>query len=328
MFANVLNQITGKLDSRFILTLFFPSLIFWGGLTVVYFAHSGLETAVTTWRAQNADIQIIQIIMALAWVTFFAYLLGNQLTWLTKQFEGYWNWFPLLGKRLAKLRQKHYQRVLAWLDENGRYEAIYYGFPFPNEPEAVMPTRLGNILKNSEQYPFKRYDADAVLLWPRLYAVLPDGFSKTLEAAKASLDFMLVVSCLSGLFAFMSGIYLLAVQSVWWLFLLCFLGGLVVAWLAYNGALEAAITYGQLIKSAFDLYKDDLCKHLGYELPKSLVEERAFWGNVYDLIYRGEVAYPGALRYAGIKETVPATAPAQPWLVRWLQSFFGKGETP
>lgn len=329
MFANVLNQITGKLDSRFILTLFFPSLIFWGGLTVVYFAHSGLETAVTAWRAQNTDIQIMQITITLAWVTFFAYLLSNQLVWLTKQFEGYWDWFPLLGKRLANLRQKHYQQVLAWLDGNGRYQSIYYGFPFPDEPEALMPTRLGNILKNSEQYPFKRYDADAVLLWPRLYTVLPDGFSKTLEAAKASLDFMLVVSCLSGLFAFTSGIYLLAVQTVWWLFLLCFLGGLVVARLAYNGALEAAITYGQLIKSAFDLYKGELRKQLGYEQPKSLAEERDFWHNLYELVYRGEAGNPEALRYLGVKETHPAPSPepVQPWVIRWLQSMFGQGGT-
>jgi len=83
-----LNQITGRLDSRFILTLFFPSLLFWGGLTAVYFAPTGLETALAQWRTENTDIQIMQIILALAWVTFFAYLLSNQLVWLTKQFEG------------------------------------------------------------------------------------------------------------------------------------------------------------------------------------------------------------------------------------------------
>lgn len=326
MFANVLNQITGRLDSRFILTLFFPSLLFWGGLTAVYFAPTGLETAVTQWRVQNTDLQIIQIIMALAWVTFFAYLLGNQLVWLTKLFEGYWGWFPVLGSRLANRRRLHYQQELKWLSDNGQYEPIYYGFPFPDEPEEVMPTRLGNILKNAEQYSYKRYDIDAVLLWPRLYAVLPENFMKSFEGAKASLDFMLVVSGLSFLFAFITGIYLLIIQSAWWLFLLCFLGGLVLARLAYQSTLEAAITYGQLIKSAFDLYKGVLCKQLGYEQQKSLAEEREFWRNLYDLVHRGEAGNPEALRYSGAKETQLASPsePAQPWLARWLQSLFGK----
>jgi hypothetical protein len=327
MFANVLNQITGRLDSRFILTLFFPSLLFWGGLTAVYFAPTGLETALAQWRTQNTDIQIMQIILALAWVTFFAHLLSNQLVWLTKQFEGYWDWFPMLGSRLADRRRKHYQQELRRLDDNGQYEPIYYGFPFPDEPEEVMPTRLGNVLKNAEQYSYKRYDMDAVLLWPRLYSVLPENFMKSFEGAKASLDFMLVFSSLSVLFALVTGIYLLIIQGAWWLFLLCFLGGLAMARLAYKSALEAAITYGQLIKSAFDLYKGVLCKQLGYEQPKSLAEERDFWRNLYDLVYRGEAGNPEALRYLGVKETqpTPPTEPAQAWLTRWLQSLFGKG---
>lgn len=327
MFANVLNEITGRLDSRFILTLFFPSLIFWGGLTVVYAADKGLVTLLNQWGAQDAGLQLTQIIIALAWVTFFAYLLSNQLVWLTKQFEGYWEWIPLIGRRLMETRQKHYQRILAGIDPAADFESIYYAFPFPDEPEEVMPTRLGNILINSERYSYQRYDMDAVLLWPRLYAVLPESFAKTLDGAKTSLDFMLVVSSLSALFAIVTGIYLLAAQGAWWLFLLCFLGGLVVARLAYRSALEAAITYGQLIKSAFDLYKGELRKQLGYEQPESLDEERAFWRSFYELIFKGEAGDPEALRYSGVKKPQPAPPPepAQPWFIRWLLSLFGRG---
>ena len=322
MFANVLNQITGRLDSRFILTLFFPSLVFWGGLIMVYYASlSGLEAAVIDWRAQNTDIQLIQIIIALAWVTFFAYLLSNQLVWLTKQFEGYWRWLPLIGRVLANMRQKHYQNVLKRLDESGQYQVIYYQFPFPNEPEEVMPTRLGNILKNSEQYAYQRYDMDAVLLWPRLYAVMPDGFRKTLDGARASLDFMLVVSALGTLFALIVGIYLILISGPWWLFLLCFVGGWIVAYLAYLSALEAALTYGQLIKSAFDLYRDALCQQLGYVRPKLLDEERSFWKAAYDLIYRGEVGHPDVLPDPVSNETQSsAQSEAVPVRSRsWLQ---------
>lgn len=328
MFANVLNEITGRLDSRFILTFFFPSLLFWGGLMAVYAADKGLVDLLTQWRAQDAGVQLLQIIIGLAWVTFFAYLLSNQSVWLMKQFEGYWDWLPLIGKRLMKIRQEHYQRVLAEVDLAVDYEHIYYAFPFPDEPEEVMPTRLGNILKNSEQYSNQRYDMDAVLLWPRLYAVLPENFLKTFGGAKAALDFMLVISGLSILFAFLTGIYLLVVQGAWWLFLFCYLGGLAVAWLAYGNALEAAITYGQLIKSAFDLYKDELRKQLGYEQPKSLEKERDFWRNLYELIFKGEASDHAALPYLGAKESQPPPVPepVQPWLIRWLQALLGQRE--
>lgn len=307
MFANVLNEITSRLDARFILTLFLSSLVFWGGLAAVYATDSGLETSLTRWRAQDTDVQLLQVVLALAWVTFFAYLLNNQLVWLTKQFEGCWQWIPLIGQRLMRARQRHYQRVLADIDTTVDYERIYYAFPFPNEPEEVMPTRLGNILKNSERYAYQRYDMDAVLLWPRLYAVLPESFVKTLAGAKASLDFMLVVSSLSVLFALVAGLYLIVVQSAWWVFLVCFLGGLVVAWLAYKSSLEAAITYGQLIKSAFDLYKGELCKQLGYKQPNSLEGERALWASIYQLIYKGEVGNPELLRYSGDEGPEPST---------------------
>ena len=99
-----------------------------------------------------------------------------------------------------------------------------------------------------------------------------------------------------------------------------------MSWLAYRSALEAAITYGQLIKSAFDLYKDDLRKQMGYEQPKSLAEERAFWQSLYELIFKGEASNLEALRYLGVKEIqpTPSPEPVQPWLIRWLQSLFGR----
>jgi hypothetical protein len=311
MFTNVLNEITSRLDTRFVLTRFFPSLVFWGGLAIVYGTDAGLAALLEKWQAQELAIQVMQIIIVLAWITFFAFLLSNQIVWLTKQFEGYWGWIPLIGKQLKNSRKKHYQRVLKSLNPAVDYERIYYAFPFPDEPEEVMPTQLGNILKNAERYSYQRYDMDAVLLWPRIYAVLPENFIKTFDQAKASLDFMLIISSLSALFAFISGVFLLVVGGDLWLLLLCALGGLVVAWLAYKSALEAAITYGQLIKSAFDLYKGQLWKQLGYQQPKSLDEERNSWSSLYELVFKGEVGDPDSLPYLGAEETESASSPDQ-----------------
>lgn len=327
MFTNVLNEVTNRLDSRFILTLFFPSLLFWGSLAIIFANEQGLTSMLTQYRAQDSGVQLMQIIIALSWVIFFAYLLSNQLVWITKQFEGYWQWIPLIGKPLRAIRINHYQNVLAGIDPLVDFESIYYRFPFPDEPEEVMPTRLGNIMKNSERYSYQRYDVDSVLVWPRLYAVLPESFVKTLEGAKTSLDFMLVFSTLSILFGFAAGLFVLISQGDWWLFLLCFVGGFVVAWLAYRSALEAAITYGQLIKSAFDLYRGALIKQMGFKQPKSLEKERDFWKLHYELMYKGGTDKPDLLVYEGADDPPPETDKPNflQRLINWLQSLFKKG---
>lgn len=307
MFSTVLKEITDYLDRRFVFTLLFPSLLFWSGLLAVFALNSNLMTILTTWEQQTTTIKTIQIVAALVWVTFFAHVVANQLTWLTRQFEGYWDWFPFsIGKLGRHIRSNYYSRVLKALDAQGNtggYERIYYSYPLPVEAEHLMPTRLGNILKNAELYPFQRYQVDAVLMWPRLYPILPKEYATLLGDAKASLDLMLVISALSGLFAVVSSSYLLIVGGTWWLFLICFWGGLILARLAYLSALHAAIPYTQLIKSAFDLYREDLLVKLGYKRPESLDAEIKLWDNLCKLVYRGTPEDASVLRYSnGAKE--------------------------
>ncbi len=316
MFSTVLKEITDYLDRRFVFTFLFPSLLFWGGLLGVYTWENDPVTLWANWDAQTATAKWIQVVVALAWVTFFAHLVANQFTWLTRQFEGYWDWIPFsIGEWLARLRKNHYAGVLDAFDkqkDRRGYEHIYYGYPLPDEKEHLMPTRLGNILKNSELYSFRRYRADAVLLWPRLYAILPKEYADQLSDAKASLDLMLVLSALNGLFAIVTGGYLLIIGSVWWFFPVCLLGGLYLSWLTYLSALQAAIPYAQLIKSAFDLYRGDLLDKLGYEHPKTLSDEIKLWDNLCKLIYRGGVEDESILRYRDAssnqeKPTPPST---------------------
>jgi hypothetical protein len=305
MFSDILKEITGTLDERFTLTLFFPSLLFWGALVAVYLLACDTAGLVAAWNAQPTEMKWLQTAASLIWVAFFAHLLSHWMTWLTKQYEGYWNW-PL-GGFLRRMRTHRYAQILEALAAEGDrgYERIYYGFPLPNEKDELMPTRLGNILKNAELYSLRQYEADAVLLWPRLYAVLPESFTAALAGTKAPLDLMLVVSTLAAVFAIVSGAGLLVLGGPWWLFLACFPGGLLVARLAYRSAVNAAVPYAQMIKSAFDLYRGDLAEKMGYELPNSPGAETAFWKNLGLLIYRGAAADPTALPYKARKPQEP-----------------------
>ena len=300
MFSAALEKATSLFERRFLINIFFPSFIFCGLSVVVIIAGQGdLASTAKAWNQQNAAFQTVTIVGFISLVTFFSGILASNLTTIVRLYEGYWN-FP--GNRYLKnVSTSWYQNYLnklgKRLEENPQdpcYEEIYLNYPPPTRLDQVMPTRFGNILKNAELYPLLRYQIDAVLIWPRLYNLFPEGFVLTLAEARSSFEFMLVISFLGGAFALLSSIYLLIIGATWWLFLLCFWGGLLVAWLAYKAALGSARLYAQQIKAAFDLYRNELLIQMRLPLPTNLKEERAQWKEIGQFLYSN---LPGSWKY-------------------------------
>ena len=151
-----------------------------------------------------------------------------------------------------------------------------------------MPTRLGNILKNSELYPLDRYNIDAVLIWSRLYHLLPERTIQIITEALSNLNFTLAIATLGGLFSIISGIWLLVTKAPGWLFLLCFWGGSWVAWFSYRNALGNAAAYAEQIKVCFDLYRNELVKQLRLMPAQNPAEERQQWIEIRQLFYEGQ----------------------------------------
>jgi hypothetical protein len=298
MFSAALEKATSLFDRRFLINAFFPSLIFSGLSIVVAIAgREDLASAANAWNQQNTAFQISTIVGFISLVTFFSGMLVSNLTTIVRLYEGYWN-FPLNGY-LKKISTSWYQNRLKELAERldqdpSCYDEIYLNYPPPSRLEQVMPTRFGNILKNAELYPLIRYKIDAVLIWPRLYHLFPERLLQTLAEARSSFEFMLVISFLGGAFALLSSIYLLIVGGTWWLFLLCFWGGLLVAWFAYEAALGSARLYAQQVKAAFDLYRNELLIQMRLSLPTNPKQEREQWQAIGQFLYRN---LPGSLKY-------------------------------
>ena len=336
MFSDVLKEVTGIVNKRFLLNAFSPCLFFWGVLGIVLVVSGGWDTTklLQTWNQQDTALKTLQIIGFITLVTFSASVLTSQAFAILRFYEGYWN-FPLsrllrqvgegwhqtrldqldIPNRLDSLNQQiqdQQQKVNTWRfpglnqwfkwklkgleneleqvekKQNRLQQINYEAYPQPKHRQEVMPTRLGNILKSAELYPYDRYELDAVLVWSRLYHLLPDRYVQVMIEARSSLDFALAITMLSGLFSLVSSIWLLIVQAPGWLFLLCFWGGSLMAWLAYQSAIGNAAAYAEQMRVGFDLYRYELIKQLRLKPATTLEAEKQQWQEIRQLFYAGQ----------------------------------------
>jgi hypothetical protein len=218
MFGSVVSTVTGVLDRRFLRNSFALSLAFvvLGG--VVALAGMGrLGSVAAAWPTWPGTTQVLAVVGLVAVVWLVAAVVQSQIRAITQAYEGYW------GGPLRRLRRYGEERHKSRLDEmlaQRRAAQIYAQYPLSRNQ--VKATRLGNILRASERYPYDRYGADAVLVWPRLYPLLPESVITSIAQAREALEFLLVLSALATAFGVLSGIYLLVIIAPVWLFLVCF----------------------------------------------------------------------------------------------------------
>ena len=164
--------------------------------------------------------------------------------------------------------------------------ARYINGEMPDRENLVLPTRFGNVIRCFERYSDVAYGMDAIVLWPRLVGKIESGFASTIDEAKTSVDFMVHSSFLcaiSGLAAIFIGVFTHAPWSVasvlhWGWRSILFLGLAVVF---YTFAIVRARAWGEQVKSAFDLYRFDLLKSLGYkQQPLTYFQEKALWHRI------------------------------------------------
>lgn len=338
MFNDVLKEVTGIFDRRFLLNAFFPCLIFWGLLGVIGIVGSGWDPLkiLQTWNQQDGVLKTLEIIGFIAIVVFSATVVTSQAGNILRFYEGYWK-FPLsqklfgigkawhqqqlqdldvksrmqkyaqqmqsLGAELSTSQDVNRQQLLQRKQERFKadiqklqksqfalQEKNYREYPPIHELDQVMPTRVGNVLKSAERYPNTRYNIDAVLIWSRLYHSFPDRFVQIITEARTTLDFALAISALSGLFSLISGIWLIVMKAPGWLFLLCFWGGALVAWLAYRSAIGSAAAYAEQVRAAFDLYRHELVKQLHLKPAQTPDEEIKQWREIRELFYGGKAS--------------------------------------
>lgn len=262
-----------------------------------------------SYLAQRTLTEQITIIVLFSFVTGILLLIFNRDIIVLLEGYGKLNPFRLLHgwqkSRFNKLQQditeveeKYYalakQNKDVPLETQARYQELLTqrSRDYPDREEFVLPTAFGNTLRAFETYTREMYGADAIPIWTRLLAVIPKEYLQFIETAKTQVDFW-VNTWFMAILIF--AIYLgnLICYQEFKLILLPFIC-LLVAYIASQKATTAAVSWGNFVKAAFDLFLGDLQKQLGITSiesePKS---DRLLWQNFSQaLLYNNPKSMP------------------------------------
>jgi hypothetical protein len=299
----------GKLADRWA-SVSTSALIFWlGGLLSWMWGHGGFSALrkVADWAdKQSVPTQIVVLLAALVGIVASGVIIQRLAAPALRVIEGYWpallnpvrRWRtgtitaeaerlegqfqalagPVLGTKTATAEQRsefvNLDRQLRRLPADGDY----------------LPTRVGNILRAGERRPKEKYGLDAVVLWPRLWLLLPADTRTELSQARSSLD--AAVATVIWALLFLAFTFL-----TWWALPI----GICVILITYLYWIpDRAEVFADLLEAAFDVHRVTIYEHLRWPLPANPHEERACGEKLTSYLLRGQ------------DDTVPVFVPAGP----------------
>ncbi|MFF8028919.1 hypothetical protein ACFZDJ_49265 [Streptomyces sp. NPDC007896] len=194
--------------------------------------------------------------------------------------EGYWDRWPATARVAGVLVEIQRRRHLALRDKATRpgaasADALRRLAARP-PVEVLLPTELGNALRAGELSAGERYGLATLSAWPRIYMQVSDRLSQSLRSTRDALDAAvnLCWSFLALAAVLAAGLY--DESGVRWLPLVA----LVLAAVAYKGAVIAAQAYSGLMHVVFDLHRFDLLEALHHRLPAEQEQEQEVFERV------------------------------------------------
>lgn len=191
-----------------------------------------------------------------------------------------------LSQTIIKLQSKRQSSSLSAKEmrqlTNTNYELEVECLPSDYE---VMPTRIGNVIRAFELYPYRRYGIDSTFFWPRLTALLPGAYREQIEGAETTFDFFLNCSVLLAL-STLAWIFVGFYYGSWWAVLVVVVA-MVMSYGSYQLTCEAAISWGDWVKGAFDMYRGTLLSQIGLSRGVNIDDEKRLWGAISDYLIWG-----------------------------------------
>ena len=259
-------------------------LVFWAGGIVAWLYHNN-------WTFPKIWSEIVSstpgcVALAVGGILLIA-ISGTVMQWLQtpviRLAEGYWPLRFCLARQLKKgLNSKEEQwekldsrenRTAEEQAELVRLDMILSRHPL--DKRLLMPTTLGNMLRSAEEYPRVRYGLDTIVCWPRMWLLMPNETLEVLSEAREELN-----SCAR----LMLWSILFPIWTIWTGWAAC---SILILPVAYLRMLNAADTYGDLIRAAFDLHRFKLYESLKWPLPPGPKEEKEWGEQLTEYLFRG-----------------------------------------
>lgn len=160
---------------------------------------------------------------------------------------------------------------------------------FPDRREDLLPARFGNVIRSFEWHPRSRYNLNGIVAYPRIATMLNDREAELAADTRADVALFVNAALLSVVIG-----ALVAIDCVWHGWWRTGYVALVVAlpplvyWAAYNGAVSAALRWGDAVRTSFDLHRLELYERLGLRLPTTDAEERQIAHTINRCLLFGE----------------------------------------
>lgn len=274
-----------SLSGRFFLVSYLPTyaavcyllVLLWSG------APAKPPSFSLAWRTAE-KLSVGALLLILFTVALVALILHPLQLPLVRVLEGYWpRWLtPLVryghARQAARLGRHRRAATLPPGEPPGPAQLQRAGVAttelrtrFPDRPELLRPTALGNVLASMEERAGTAYGWDTTVVWPRLYPLLGENVRAIVDDRRTLLDISCRLTVTAAVSAAASAALLAA--TGWWLLLA--LVPLALSRVAYHAAVRAAISYGESVRVAFDLHRFDLYPALRLDPPANLAEERS-----------------------------------------------------
>lgn len=141
---------------------------------------------------------------------------------------------------------------------------------YPDARSAIMPTRLGNILRRYEWQAGAQYSLPVIAVAPHLSLVAPSEHWAYVADQRTTMDRSIRLCWLSAVATLVTAAFLW--RSEWWLLLTSL--PYLATYLFYRGAVIAAAEYGIACATVLDLNRFTLYERLEYRRPATADAER------------------------------------------------------
>jgi hypothetical protein len=294
MSAKFLEGFGNKLAEQWVATILTPAFVFWAGGCIAAIQEYGWIAASKWFTPLPEVLQIASLFGILLAISLSAFIIQRLDRSVVRILEGYWHpLFKWLKNYLIKSHIKHRKNLEEQFnkinpprnEDRSKFIQIDSQLQrYPSNDRDILPTRLGNILRAAERRPLDRYGLDAIIVWTRLWTLLPDGTRADLQAARSDLNTAARIWLWSILFLIWFPVFGI---GAWWVIPI----GLISAWYTHYVWLpEAASSYADLIDAAFDLHRTTLYKSLRWKLPENASEEVAFGTKITEYLWRGSIS--------------------------------------